>query len=99
MKGHPNLCNIEANLNTFKCIINIRDPNVKVYFSEKNSVGPLLGFGKNILEGEGSFESSNIVNILKNNSLHVHCSVIEGSNLNDERKLTIYSFFPYVPPG
>lgn len=99
LHGYPNLFEIGANLNTFKCVIKINNPNVKIDFSENNSIGPLLGFGRNTLEGESEFESLNIVNILSINSLQVNCSVIEGSYLNEDKKPIIYSFFPNVPPG
>lgn len=97
--GHSNIFELSANLNTFKCIINIKNENVIIDFTTNNSIGSLLGYGKVIIQGEGEHISSNIVNILSVNSILVHCSLVEGSFLNDERKPIIYSFFPNVAPG
>ena len=97
--GHENFFEITANLNTFKCIININVPSLTVDFSADKSIGTLLGFGSTIFNKQGSYESSNMVNILSVNSILVHCSLIEGSYLNKDRKPILYSFFPNVPPG
>ena len=40
-----------------------------------------------------------MVIILSVNSILVHCSLIEGSYLNEDRKPILYSFFPNVTPG
>ena len=97
--GHENFFEITANLNTFKCILNINVPNLAIDFSVDKSIGSLLGFGNALFTEQGSHESSNIVNILSINSILVHCSLIEGSYLNEDRKPILYSFFPNVPPG
>lgn len=95
--------NIKSNLNTLKCTINISNPHFKIYFTHEDSIAPMLGFGKEVLEGLQfgtiSFESSNLVNIISVNSIMVHCSIVEGSYLNHNPKPIIYSFYPNVPPG
>ena len=89
---------ITANLNTFKCVINVTDPNLTVEFSVDKSTESLLCFGNALFTEQGSHESSNIVNILSVNSILVHRSLIEGSYLNEDRKPFLYSFFLNVPP-
>lgn len=94
-----NLIEIKANTNTLKCIVVIHSSDVKVYFNKENSFKTLLGFKDVVLDNVGEHESTDIVNILTVNSILVHCSVIEGSYLNNSLQNIIYTFFPNVPPG
>lgn len=91
--------NIKANLNTLKCVIKISNHNFKIHFTNENSIAHMLGFENKIIEGVGHHESTNIVNIMAVNSILVHCSIVEGSYLNNNPKPIIYSFYPNVPPG
>ena len=59
----------------------------------------MLGFNARKFSGPGRFESENVVNIMKVNSILVHCDIIGGSRLNGEERAIIYSFFPNVGPG
>ena len=95
----PDLFEIIANNNTLKCIIRIKHPNVKVHLDHSSSMRDLLGFGSVVVEGVGDHEGSNIVNILKVNSIYVNCDCIRGSYVNASQKPVLYSFFPNVPPG
>ena len=47
----------------------------------------------------GRYESENLVNIRRVNSIFVHCDVLEASRLNGIEAPLIYSFFPDVAPG
>ena len=44
-------------------------------------------------------DSQNIVNITNINSLQIHCSLIEGSYINEESSDLLYTVSPNVPPG
>lgn len=90
---------IEANEMTLKCVINVKKPNVKIYFNHNQSLNKLLGFKKDIIEGVGKHEGENIVDILSVNSILVNCDIVEGSYLDGLQKPILYSFFPDVPPG
>lgn len=98
-RQHVDLFEIKANLNTLKCNIDIKTPAIKIYFDHDNSLKDLFGFTKNTLEGVGTHVSTNLVDILKVNSILVDCNVISGSYLNDSQKAILYSFSPNVPPG
>lgn len=97
--GDEDSIDIRANTNTLKCVITIRDPDLKIYFNKPNSLHTLLGFDNGVLEGVGEHESTNIVNIMSVNAILVHCSIINGSYLNGDLHNILYTFFPNVPPG
>ena len=88
-----------ANDSTLKCIVRITNPDIKVHFDHTSSLREILGFDSVIVQGLGDHEGSSIVNILKVNSILVHCDRIEGSYLNKTQAPVIYSFFPNVSPG
>lgn len=98
-RNHSELFEIKANPNTLKCIIVIKDPDVKIDFNRKNSLRTLLGFGKTTVETMGEHESPDIVKILSVNTILVLCDIIEGSYVNDTQSPVLYTFFPNVPPG
>lgn len=95
----PDVFELLANNNTLKSIIRINQSGVKVYFNHENSLKDMLGFRSVVLQELGDNEGSNLVNILKVNSILVKCDVITGSYVNSSQKPVIYSFFPNVPPG
>jgi len=97
--GHENVFDIKANINTLKCIITIKDPNVEIDFNGEQSMSDMLGFNKILLSGIGEHEGINIVNIVSVNSILVNCNIIEGSYINSTQRPILYSFFPNVPPG
>ena len=73
---------------------NIKNDNIIVDFNVDNSLRSVLGFSARKFSGAGRFESENVVNIMKVNSILVHCDIIGGSRLNGEERAIIYSFFP-----
>lgn len=97
--NHINLFEIKANTNTLKCLIELKDSEVKIHFNKSRSLRSLLGFRNETLENIGEYESNNIVSILSVNAILVHCNIIEGSYLNGSQKPILYTFFPNVPPG
>ena len=91
----------EANYSTFKCIMNIKK-GFSVDFSKKESLSTVLGFDKKVYKAgtsDKSFESERIVNIMKVNSILVHCDLVDGSYFNGRKAPIIYSFFPLAEPG
>jgi hypothetical protein len=79
-------------------VIEISHPNYKVNFNVENSVGPTLGFEKEIVSF-GYNKSSKIVDIMNINSILINVDFIHGSYVNGERRQAIHSFFPNVAPG
>ena len=90
---------ITPNLNTLQCILILKNDNIIVDFNVDNSLRSVLGFSARKFSGAGRFESENVVNIMKVNSILVHCDIIGGLRLNGEERAIIYSFFPNVGPG
>ena len=92
---------LEANYSTFKCMMTIKK-GYSVDFSKKESLSTVLGFNKKIYKavaGDKRFESERIVDIMKVNSILVHCDLVDGSYLNGKKLPIIYSFFPLADPG
>lgn len=84
------------NLNTMKCRI---ESDVFIDFSQPNSIGSILGFGKQILKGETYHIADDIVNIQTVNSIRVDCDLTTGSFHNGKSTHTIYEFTPSVDHG
>lgn len=95
--GKKDDAKFEANRNTFQCILTIKD-NIAVNFETENSLRSVLGF-KAKKYRKGRYESEKIVNIMRVNSIMVHCDIIGSSYLNGIQQPIIYSFFPDVNPG
>ena len=89
---------IAPNVNTLQCLVILKD-KIVIDFNVDNSLRSVLGFNAQQLRGAGRFESENVVNIMKVNSIMVHCDIIGASRLNGEERPIIYSFFPNVGPG
>lgn len=85
-----------SNLNTMKCRI---ESDVFIDFSQPNSVGSILGFGKEKLEAGIYHIADDIVNIQTLNSIRVDCDLTAGSFHNGKSTHTIYEFTPSVDPG
>ena len=85
------------NRNTFQSILTLKD--IWVDFSgEQGSLRSVLGFDPKIYR-DGRHESEHIVNILRVNSIIIHCDVIKLSRKNGIASPIIYNFFPNVGPG
>src|SRR5271169_1546345 len=88
---------INADISTLKSIVNIDNPNYKVDFGVRNSIGSVLGFETEI--GHGYNVSPKIVDTIQINSILVNIDIIMGSYVNGSSSPTIYSFYPNVAPG
>ena len=78
--------------------IEINNPSYKINFDVKNSIGPLLGFDKQLLSF-GYHISPNILNITPITSIFINCDIIQGTYVNGRRAKVIHSFSPNVGPG
>jgi hypothetical protein len=98
--GQVDVLELSPNLNTLKISLKVKKPNFSVSFRGDNSLRDLLGIESKIYEyNERPHEAVNIVNILKVNSIFVHCDVIGGSYLNGQNSPILHSFFGNVSPG
>jgi len=88
------------NISTFtlSSVIEISHPEYKINFDVENSIGPLLGFDKELLS-YGYNQSPKIVIINQVNSILIHTNIINGSYDNGLRAKVIHSFSPAVGPG
>ena len=91
------LC-LAPNKNTLQSILTLK--NVWISFSdgEKGSLRTVLGFDAKVYK-DGIHESEHTVNILRVNSIIIHCDIITLSRKNGIASPIIYSFFPNVSPG
>ena len=90
---------IEANKNTFQCILTLKT-NVIVDFRTEgtNTLRTVLGFDEKLYK-VGRNESEHVVQIMRVNSILVYCDVIGSSYLNETMKPIVFSFFPDASPG
>ena len=76
------------------------DKNVKIDFrGSDGTLRSVFGFSAKLYNGPETFESEQIVNILRINSIFVHCDVITQALRNGVSSPVIYNFFPNVSPG
>ena len=90
---------LKGNRNTLKCVLEIAKDSTIVDFNVKNSIRCVLGFEAKKYMGGKRYESENKVNILRVNSILVHCDIINSSRVNGMLTPTIYNFFPNVSPA
>lgn len=91
---------IRANTSTLKS--EIKTTNATIDFSQKGSIGQLLGFtrGQVLKKDSNKFYSSNqTVDILPVSTIRVECNITTNSYLNDRLVHAIYGFFPSVGSG
>jgi hypothetical protein len=97
--GEPEgVIELSPNTNTLKCVLKISDPKYQVSFEQPKSLRYLLGFESGIYSAS-SQEGEKNIDIMKLNSILVHCDIVSGSFVNGQHYPTIYSFFPNVSPG
>ena len=86
------------NRNTLQSIITLNHVWMDFGNGNKGSLRSVFGFDGKIYK-DGTHESEHIVNILRVNSIMIHCDVITLSRKNGIASPIIYSFFPNVSPG
>lgn len=87
---------LQCNNNTLKTSIFCTKD---IYFDRNNSIGKLLGFGKQTLEADILHESQFPINILSTTVIRIECDLVSGSYINGISSHIIHEFAPNVPPG
>lgn len=91
---------LAGNKNTMKSSIYT---DLLIDFSLKNSIGPLLGFNNSILSNDKferkTYESDDLIQIQRVNSIRIDCDLITGSFHNGKSSHTLYEFCPSVSSG
>ena len=86
------------NVDTLKCILDIKNVDYQIDFTVDNCLRTVLGFNAQIFT-QVRHEGDRLVDILDINSILVHCDIIGGPRLNGIEAPIIYNFFPNVSPG
>jgi hypothetical protein len=89
---------ITENLSTLKSVVNIKNANYQVDFGVEHSLGPVLGFDKQVISYSYN-TSPKKVDINDINSILVNIDIITGSYNQGRQFPTIHSFYPKVPSG
>lgn len=95
--GTKKSISLQPNKVTLKAILKLTD-GYQVDFDVDNSLRDALGFDAKIYD-QPYHESTNLVNILNINTIHVNVDMISGSYVGGTHEPVIYSFFPNVDPG
>ena len=98
--NEKNFC-LTPNKNTLQSVLTLTEMAVD-FKGDTGSLRKVLGFNEKLYEakkGSARFESESIVNILRVNSILVHCDVVNLSRRNGLAAPIIYNFFPNVTPG
>ena len=85
------------NMNTLKCLMILKE-GIQVDMKGESSIRAVLGFEAKVYKDLRN-ESENTVNIMRVNSIFVHCNIINSSYVNGVLRPVIYSFFPSCLPG
>ena len=96
--GKAKMINLLPNVNTLKCILDIKHEDYQIDFTVDNCLRTVLGFDAKIYT-QGRYESARLVDILSINSILVHCNIVGASRVNGKEAPIIYNFFPNVAPG
>lgn len=91
------LFSLKANNNTLKCELKSK-LNI-IFPPAHNSIGPLLGFGTELLKSGVKHQSVHNVDIMKVRIIRVDCNIIAGAYLNSSECHTIFEFDIDVEPG
>ncbi len=88
---------LEPNMNTFQSIMTLGE-GVTVDFTGENSLRSILGFEAKVYTNKRNV-SKYTVNIMRINSILLHCNIITGSYLNGSEEPVLFSFFPEALPA
>lgn len=92
----PTTLSLKANNNTLRCEIKC---NKNIDFTQKDSIGSLLGFKKERLLKIHKHISEEPVNIFTINCIQIECNLIANSYANNSQVHILHSFYPLSPPG
>ena len=92
------MINLLPNVNTLKCILDIKNENYQIDFTVDKCIRTVLGFDAKIYK-QGRHEGNRLVDILRINSILVHCNIVGASRVNGREAPIIYNFFPNAAPG
>ena len=98
LKGDEKELCIAKHPTSLGCVMTL-GKNVAVDFNVDNSLRTVLGFSPKIYTSGKRHLSEHIVNILRVNSIIVHCDIVALSRKNGIASPIIYNFFPNVSPG
>ena len=90
---------LTGNKNTSNCVLVIMSSTTVVDFNVKNSIRSVLGFAAKQYVGGKRYESENKIDIVRVQSILVHCDIIKPSRVNGVPAPVIYNFFPNVSPA
>ncbi|KAL4127489.1 hypothetical protein QTP88_011656 [Uroleucon formosanum] len=96
MPNYVSFFELKANSRTLKCCISCSHD---VDLSVGNSIAKLLGFKNDVYTSGATYESENIVSIMKINCIKVECNLITGSFCDGAPSQTIHELYPTVPAG
>ena len=89
---------LRPNNSTLKCELTCK---YTVDFSRKpNTIGPMLGFkAAKSLEAYKTHESDAPVDIIKVNTVQIHCNIVQGAYTDGKNEHILHAFYPTVEPG
>ena len=88
-----------GNKNTSKVVLEIASNTTIVDFNVKNSIRSVLGFEAKKYSGRKRYESENKIDIVRVQSILLHCDIINSARFNGMSAPVIYNFSPNVPPS
>ena len=88
-----------GNKSTRNVVLEIASNTTIVDFNVQNSIRSVLGFEAKKYDGGKRYESENKIDIVRVQSILVHCDVISSSHVNGTPAPVIYNFSPNVPPA
>lgn len=68
-------------------------------FTKEQTIGPLLGFNKSVIEANKWTESQSQVSINKVDVIRITCNVVRGSYIDGIEGHVLHEFYPTVAPG
>ena len=89
---------IFPNVSKLQCILNVVGAKLKIRFDVPNSLASVFGFNRSTY-GVGRYASEQLVNIMRVNSILVHCNIIHSSYMRCQQAPVVYNFFPNAAPG
>ena len=91
MRGGNSGITILPNANTRQCILNVVGAKLKVGFDVPHSLTSLLGFNRSTF-GVGCHASEQLVNIMSENSILVHCNILQSSYMRGVQAPAVYNY-------